>query len=178
MAGQDDVRNDRHGRVGMRFVHHTRDAPPTEGTAPRNRLKVLLSSVPSDSHVWNLVVLQLTLEDLGHEVVNLGPCVPVADLLRSARDERPDCVVISSVNGHGHVDGATIITALRADPELADLTVVIGGKLSVRGDMDLSWHQELLELGFDAVFPVAAGDDGAAVHAFQEFLARHVEHLP
>jgi len=158
------------------MCHDSSLAESVISAAPgRRRLKILISSVPSDSHIWNLVALQILMEDMGHEVVNLGPCVPTELLMRSCRDEWPDCVVISSINGCGHVDGARVITALRADAELAGLTVVIGGKLGVRGDADADWHEELVGLGFDAVFPVGAGDDGNAVRAFRDFLIRHVE---
>jgi methylmalonyl-CoA mutase cobalamin-binding subunit len=153
---------------------HERSGPSSGTSVPTpRRLRILLSSVPSDSHVWNLVVLQLLMAEMGHDVVNLGPCAPVDLLLDTCREQRPDCVVVSSVNGHGHVDGARIITALRADPGLADLAVVIGGKLGVHGDADPSGHEDLVDLGFDAVFPVRSGDGGDAVRAFQDFLARH-----
>jgi methylmalonyl-CoA mutase cobalamin-binding subunit len=153
------------------------DSSKLPGTIPqhdRRPLKFLVSTVPSDSHVWNLVVLQLVLEEMDHEVVNLGACVPVELLLRACRDERPDCVVISTINGHGHVDGAQIITALRADPELSGLTVVIGGKLGVEGDADAALRDELLQHGFDEVFQVAAGDTGEAIASFREFVAARV----
>lgn len=138
----------------------------------RRRLKYLISSVPSDSHVWNLVVLQMVLEEMRHEVINLGACVPVSLLLQTCRTERPDCVVISTVNGHGHVDGAQIITALRADPELADLPVVIGGKLGVDGDTDVRLRDELVALGYDEVFQVGdATSEAEVMAAFREFVA-------
>jgi methylaspartate mutase sigma subunit len=135
-----------------------------------DRCTFLVSSVPSDSHTWNLVALQLILEEMGHRVCNLGPCVPIDLLLRACRAERPDCVVISTVNGHGQVDGARIITALRADPELAGLVVVIGGKLGVHGDADRELRHDLLERGFDAVFPVGAGDAARAVVELCDFV--------
>ncbi|MEO3790803.1 cobalamin-dependent protein [Nonomuraea sp. B10E15] len=139
--------------------------------------KFLVSSVPSDSHMWNLVALQILLEEMGHEVVNLGACVPTDLLLRQCHAERPDCVVISSVNGHGHIDGARLITALRADPGLAGLNVVIGGKLGVEGEANSQFEQELLELGFDAVFHVGAGDSAHAIEAFRRYIGSHVQQV-
>lgn len=116
------------------------------------RRRVLLSTVSSDSHTWNLVFLQLLLEEAGHEVINLGPCVPDELLLDSARQQRPDAIVISTVNGHGFLDGSRMIRRLREDPELADLPVIIGGKLGVAGSADAANAQELLDAGFTAVF--------------------------
>jgi hypothetical protein len=38
-------------------------------------LKILIAGGSSDSHGWNLVFLEPLLEESGHRVVNLGPCV-------------------------------------------------------------------------------------------------------
>jgi methylaspartate mutase sigma subunit len=120
---------------------------------------VVLSSVASDAHTWNLVYLQLLLEENGHRVINLGACVPVDVLLLRCREHRPDALVISTVNGHGHVDGRELIAALRADPELGALPAVIGGKLGVDGD-DAGRAAELAAAGFDAVFADGTGTAG------------------
>lgn len=129
------------------------------------RPKVLLSSVSSDAHTWNLVFLQLLLEETGHEVVNIGACVPDDLLIAECAEHRPDVVVISTVNGHGHVDGTRLIERVRADPALRGLTVVIGGKLGVAGAADHACAAELLDAGFDAVF-----QDNADVGAFLGFI--------
>ncbi|GAB3108433.1 cobalamin B12-binding domain-containing protein [Streptomyces calidiresistens] len=128
--------------------------------------RVLVSSVSSDSHTWNLVFLQLLLEEMGHEVTNIGSCVPDELLIEECRRVRPDMVVISSVNGHGALDGARMVRRLREQPDLRDLRVVIGGKLGVRGT-DGDFHgPALMEAGFDAVF-----EDGAGITEFRRYLA-------
>ena len=129
-------------------------------------MDVLIAGTSSDSHTWNLTYLQLVLEERGHAVRNLGPCVPPALLAAQARRHRTDLVVISSVNGHGAVDGLAAIRALRDRPELVGLPVVIGGKLTVHGTADRSVEDRLLEAGYDAVFA-----DGA-VDAFLALLDR------
>jgi len=120
-------------------------------------LSVVVTSVSSDSHTWNLVFLQLALEELGHRVVNLGACVPddlvVAECLRT----RPDLVVVSSVNGHGFRDGTRLVGRLRACPELATVPVVIGGKLGISGPGGSHSREQLRAAGFDAVFEEGAG---------------------
>jgi methylaspartate mutase sigma subunit len=131
----------------------------------RPRPLVLLSSVSSDSHTWNLVFLQLLLEETGHDVVNLGACVPDELLLAECAEHRPDAVVISTVNGHGHVDGRRLIARLRADERLAGLPVVIGGKLGVDGGRDTGVAGELVAAGFDAVFA-----ESADVHGFVGYI--------
>ncbi|MFF1408747.1 cobalamin B12-binding domain-containing protein [Streptomyces sp. NPDC058289] len=129
-------------------------------------MRVLISSVSSDSHTWNLVYLQLLLEELGHQTVNIGACVPESLLVQEALSERPDLVVISSVNGHGHQQGGSYVRALHE--HLPGLPVVIGGKLGTRGDGNTSYIADLLDQGFSGVF---VGED-----AIPEFI-RHLEHL-
>jgi methylmalonyl-CoA mutase cobalamin-binding subunit len=134
-------------------------------TAPGRR--VLVSSVSSDSHTWNLVFLQLLLEDLGHQVTNIGSCVPDELLIAECRRVKPDMVVVSSVNGHGALDGSRLIRRLRAEADLSDLKVVIGGKLGIRGGGAGESHsQTLMDAGFDAVF-----EDTAGIAPFRRYLA-------
>lgn len=130
-----------------------------------NRPLVVLSSVSSDSHTWNLVYLQLLLEEHGCTVVNLGATTPddlVADALR---EHRPDALVISSVNGHGAIDGARVVRRLAADPVTACVPAVIGGKLGVAGALGLDAEAALLAAGFHAVLsdPVQLVDTIAAL---------------
>jgi methylaspartate mutase sigma subunit len=118
----------------------------------RRRRRVLLSTVSSDAHTWNLVFLQLLLEEYGYAVTNLGPCVPDEVLLRAVRDEQPDAIVISSINGHGHLDGARLARALRRDERIRHVPMIIGGKLGIRGNDNDGYVDQLLAAGFDAVF--------------------------
>jgi len=142
-------------------------APDTTGgrapdRAPRT---VVVTSMASDAHTWNLVFLQLLIEELGYRVVNLGPCVPDEVLVEECRDLRPAMVVISSVNGHGYQDGMRVIRRLRAADPLATTPVVVGGKLGVTGDEDSERVAELMAAGFDAVFDDGA-DPAAALRGF------------
>ncbi|MGW5970822.1 cobalamin B12-binding domain-containing protein [Streptomyces sp. NPDC055186] len=133
----------------------------------QGKRRVLVSSVSSDSHTWNLVFLQLLLEELGSEVTNIGSCVPDDLLIEECRRVRPDLVVISSVNGHGALDGSRAVRRLREEPDLRDVRIVIGGKLGVRGAQAGTYGPELMEAGFDAVF-----EDVAGVAEFRRYLDR------
>ncbi|QFR97893.1 methylmalonyl-CoA mutase [Streptomyces tsukubensis] len=127
--------------------------------------RFVVSSVSSDAHMWNLVFLQLLLEEQGADVTNLGACVPDDLIIEECLRTQPDALVISTVNGHGHLDGLRLIRRIRSVPELADLRVVIGGKLGVRGADNIVFAEELSLSGYDAVFEAQGGMDG-----FQEFL--------
>lgn len=130
-------------------------------------LDVVVSSVASDSHTWNLVYLQLVCEELGHRVRNLGACVPDDLLVAECLRQRPDLVVVSTVNGHGLTDGTRVIGRIRSHPELATTPVVIGGKLGIGGGGGRARSAALHAAGFDAVF-----EDGTAGAAFRAFVAQ------
>lgn len=127
-------------------------------------LHVVVTSTASDSHTWNLVYLQLMLEELGHRVTNLGACVPDEMAADRCSELRPDLIVVSSVNGHGCNDGLRLIDRLRSRDELRATPVVIGGKLGVAG-ADAGHGERLLAAGFDAVF-----DDNGGIAVFRSFL--------
>jgi len=128
-----------------------------DGAGGGEGLRVVVTSVASDSHTWNLVFLQLVLEELGHRVLNLGACVPDDLLVSECLRVRPDFVVVSSVNGHGYLDGMRLIRRIRACPELAGIPVVIGGKLGIAGPGGQASREELRSAGFDAVFEESTG---------------------
>jgi methylaspartate mutase sigma subunit len=118
------------------------------------RPEVVITSVSSDAHTWNLVYLQLIVQELGCRVTNLGPCVPDEMVVAECAARRPQLIVVSSLNGHGCQDGIRLISAIRRCPVLLATPVVIGGKLDVGGGA--SPAVRLLAAGFDAVY----GDDG------------------
>ena len=112
----------------------------------------VLSTIESDSHMWNLVYLQLLLEEHGIEVINLGPCVPTTTTLQTLVSSRPDALIISSVNGHGFWQGRALReAAVRAFGEGLPL-FLIGGKLTTSEANDASVAKELRAAGFDEVF--------------------------
>jgi methylaspartate mutase sigma subunit len=128
---------------------------------------VVVTSMASDSHTWNLVYLQLMLEELGYDVVNLGSCVPDDVLVDSCAELEPALVVVSTVNGHGYADGMRVIDKLRARDDLAATPVVIGGKLGIAGEQTGAQMDNLMAAGFDAVFDDAAG----GIQDFNRFVA-------
>ena len=124
---------------------------------PVRPLDVVVTSLSSDAHTWNLIYLQLVLEEMGARVTNLGACTPDELILRECATRGPDLLVISSLNGHGVHDGVRLIEALRTVPVLATMPVVIGGRLDATGGADPRTPARLLAAGFDAVFEDAAG---------------------
>ncbi|MFE7112780.1 cobalamin B12-binding domain-containing protein [Streptomyces sp. NPDC057575] len=111
----------------------------------------VLTTIASDSHTWNLLFLQLLLEEQGWEVTNLGACVPVGVLIEEAKARTPDLIVVSTVNGHGAEQAPGLAHAVRAVPSLAKVPLVVGGKLDTSGTLSPDVHASLTDAGFDAV---------------------------
>ncbi|GAA2437739.1 hypothetical protein GCM10010191_60910 [Actinomadura vinacea] len=131
----------------------------------------VVASTPSDSHTWGLVVLQCVLEEAGFFVRNLGACCPAALLLSECRAAPPDLVAISTVNGHGRVEGADLISVFRRVPGLSDVPVVIGGMLTTGGADHREVVAELTALGYTGVY---VGDE--ALQRFRVHLASADSH--
>ncbi|MEU2431337.1 cobalamin B12-binding domain-containing protein [Streptomyces sp. NPDC007861] len=123
----------------------------------------LLTTVESDSHIWNLVYLQKFLEENGAEVKNLGACTPVGTVAQAIQEYRPSLLVVSSVNGHGHHGARVLLSALRKSG--LEVPSVVGGKLTI-AESDNDWvRRDLLNHGYTDVFN---GED--AIEKFQGFL--------
>jgi methylmalonyl-CoA mutase cobalamin-binding subunit len=119
--------------------------------------RAVIATVPSDSHMWNLVYIELVLRENGWDVNNLGACTPAELVVEACLAERPDMLVVSSVNGHGHIGGRKLIGQIRGRTELDYLPVVIGGKLGTLGANNSVFVEPLISAGYSAVFMEAEG---------------------
>lgn len=142
-------------------------AVAADGDVGTGDLTIVVTSVSSDSHTWNLVYLQLLLEELGHQVHNLGACVPDELLVSEGLRLRPDLIVVSTVNGHGFHDGLRLIGRVRSHPELMTTPMVIGGKLGIAGPGCDRSRAQLTAAGYGAVF-----EDGTGLTAFRSYVGR------
>jgi methylaspartate mutase sigma subunit len=110
----------------------------------------LIATVESDSHMWNLVYLQLWLTEQGYGVKNLGSCTPVAEVLKALEQQQPSLLVVSSVNGHGYYQGKQLIEQVRW--RYPDLECVIGGMLTTSQEQTGRIREDLLRAGYNGVF--------------------------
>lgn len=112
--------------------------------------KALVSGMKSDSHTWNLVFLQMWLEERNFDVNNLGNCVSETEIVKACKIFKPDLLVISSINGHGYIEAVDLINSLH---NLVGRThIVIGGKLTTSKKKQCELEKELIRLGFNGVF--------------------------
>ncbi|MFJ8096986.1 cobalamin-dependent protein [Streptomyces griseofuscus] len=131
--------------------------------------RCLVSTVESDSHIWNLVYLQKLLEEHGGLVRNLGSCTPVPVVLRGIEEHRPDLLVVSSINGHGHHGARVLMTELRSRG--IELPCVVGGKLTTSESDNDRVRRDLIDQGWTDVF---TGEE--AVPRFRDLLHQGKQH--
>ena len=115
----------------------------------KSNFKTLLTSTPSDSHTWNLIYMELFLQENGCQVHNLGACVPIQDLYEAIYRFQPELVVISSINGHLFQDAIEIIENLK---DKKKFRFVVGGKLGILSHSTQFQKVKLKKLGYDEVF--------------------------
>ena len=112
----------------------------------------LLTTIPSDSHNWNLVFIELFLQEHGFKVINLGPSVPYELLLGACAQHHPDLLIVSTINGHGYIEGKELIKQVRQIEHMKDKPVFIGGKLSTDANMSYLYALELEQAGYTKTY--------------------------
>ncbi|MET8686151.1 cobalamin-dependent protein [Streptomyces sp. NPDC004732] len=112
----------------------------------------VVATISSDAHTWNLVYLQLVLEERGWQVINLGSCTPVDLVVESVVGSDADLLVVSTVNGHGLLEVPALLDAVLQVPERVRPPVVLGGKLNTQGEISGGEVQRLRDMGFADVF--------------------------
>jgi methylmalonyl-CoA mutase cobalamin-binding subunit len=113
---------------------------------------MVIAGLPTDTHTWNLAYLELHFRERGFSVRNVGSCASAAEIAHAVRAAAADVVVLSSVNGHGHLEGGPLAAELRRRLDFGNVPLVIGGKLTIDAELGETARRELLAAGFDAVF--------------------------
>jgi methylaspartate mutase sigma subunit len=114
--------------------------------------KIILTTIPSDAHNWNLIFMQLLLEEFGFEVLNLGPCVSFDLLENTCTSFMPDAMVVSTINGHGYIEGKCLIKHVKNLDSMTNIPVFMGGKLSTDTNLSLLYAIELEAEGFTKAY--------------------------
>lgn len=124
----------------------------------------LLFTVSSDSHSWNLVFMEYLLTEKGFNVKNLGTCTPIDEVVYETNKSQYDLLVLSTVNGHGYLEGPEISKLIRGNENYHN-NIVIGGKISTDNSKEsIELKTKLLkQAGFDAVF------DDSNANIFDDF---------
>ncbi len=114
-------------------------------------MKVVTGVVGNDVHVVANRLIDISLNERGFQVFNLGVNTYLEEFIDAAIETRADVVLISSLNGEAE-GWSRDLPFLKRKYNLHDIVFVIGGNLAV-GEVDA---EEMVEkyrgYGFDLVF--------------------------
>lgn len=132
----------------------------------RNR-KAIVCTTPSDSHTWNLVILDLFLQEKDFNVVNLGSNTPYREIIETSKNFDPDLIVVSSLNGHAFQEGLELIRQMHSDQRMQFPPLVIGGRASTDPENEIFISKKLKARGFDETFFTVS-----SLHSFDAYLSQ------
>lgn len=117
--------------------------------------KVLLAGPPADAHTWNLIYLELLLQENGFCVTNLGPNRAHALLFETLTQKPHDLIVVSCLNGSVRQEGLALMEE-RSSRTMGGEIFVIGGTLHEQEDIYGTQRASIAEpLSFDNASLVA-----------------------
>ncbi len=111
----------------------------------------LITTIPSDSHHWNLIFIELLLKEHGFEIMNLGACVPFEETIKYYNTYKPEMLVVSTINGHGFIEGKQLINELKKK-STSIKNIFIGGNLSTNLELTEHHAAELENEGYTKAF--------------------------
>jgi methylaspartate mutase sigma subunit len=136
--------------------------------------KVILATIPSDSHCWNLVFMELFLKEQRFDVINLGPCTPFELILECTLKNTVSAIIISSVNGHAFLEAERLIKMIRKNVPY-DIPVYLGGKLSTDMKKAEFYAKELENAGYTKAY--SENDDMSDFKAQLKSLSDGIEEI-
>ncbi len=111
--------------------------------------EVVIAMTESDAHVVANKLLEIYLTEQGYNVVNLGACAPLDEVIESAAETQPVSIILGSQNGHALEDISELNMLKKKHGVYCP--VVMGGNLSVGAKKSDDLHSNLRKLGVDYV---------------------------
>ncbi|QXI37880.1 hypothetical protein [Pseudomonas xantholysinigenes] len=97
--------------------------------------------------------MEFLLSEANYQVHNMGPNTPMRDVVDWLKQHPCDLIVVSTVNGHGYLEGVELAQRIRDEGRFRG-SLCIGGKICTENDAPTleRYSHTLLQAGFDAVF--------------------------
>ena len=113
---------------------------------------IVIGVIGADAHAVGNKIIDLTLNNAGFNVVNLGVMVSQEEFIDAAVETNADAILVSSLYGHGEID----CMGLRQkcdEAGLKGMPLFVGGNLVVGKQNFDDVKQRFLSMGFDFVYP-------------------------
>ena len=130
--------------------------------------KLVLGVIGADVHAVGNQILFHAFTEAGFEVTNLGVMVSQEEFIQAAIETAADCIIISSLYGHGELD----CRGLREkcdEAGLEGILLYVGGNIVVGKQPFEEVEKRFLDMGFDRVFPPGTTPDTAIESLRQDF---------
>ena len=101
--------------------------PLLKGDQISNQGTIVIGTIAGDIHDLGKNIVVATLESGGFKVVDIGVDVPVEKFIEAARKEEASILAMSALLTVTMVDMGKVIEALRSEPDLKNVRVIVGG---------------------------------------------------
>ena len=109
------------------------------------QVTVVIGVIGADAHAVGNKIIDLTLQNSGFKVINLGVMVSQEEFIEAAIETKASAILVSSLYGHGEID----CMGLRDK----GIPLFVGGNLVVGKHSFNDVKERFLDMGFDYVYP-------------------------
>ena len=113
---------------------------------------VIIGVIGADAHAVGNKIIDLTLQNSGFKVVNLGVMVSQEEFIEAAIETKADAILVSSLYGHGEIDCMGMRQKCD-EAGLKGIPLFVGGNLGVGKQNFDDVKVRFEQMGFDFVYP-------------------------
>ena len=112
---------------------------------------VIIGVIGADAHAVGNKIIDLTLQNSGFKVVNLGVMVSQEEFIEAAIETKADAILVSSLYGHGEIDCMGMRQKCD-EAGLKGIPLFVGGNLVVGKQNFDDVKVRFEQMGFDFVY--------------------------
>ena len=113
---------------------------------------IVIGVIGADVHAVGNKIIDLTLQNSGFKVVNLGVMVSQEEFIEAAIETKADAILVSSLYGHGEIDCMGMRQKCD-EAGLKGIPLFVGGNLVVGKQNFDDVKVRFEQMGFDFVYP-------------------------
>ena len=117
----------------------------------KGEVKLVLGVIGADVHAVGNKILEYALSQAGYKVTNLGVMVSQEEYIEAAIESAADCIVVSSLYGHGELDCQGFRDKCD-EAGLLGIPLYVGGNIVVGKQNFADVRKRFEAMGFSRVF--------------------------
>lgn len=115
------------------------------------KVVLVMGVIGADVHAVGNKILDYAFNQAGFKVINLGVMVSQKEFVEAAIEANADCIVVSSLYGHGEIDCPGLKDKCN-EAGLDKVRLYVGGNLVVGKQDPKEVEKRFLNMGFDRVY--------------------------